>query len=69
MIKIMQIKLQIGIRGRGGENMPRLVNSELEEYFNKTNDVKTKLNEVLYNHYTQCYFLSKTGSIKGKNSG
>lgn len=46
--------------------MPRLVNSELEEYFNKTNDVKTKLNEVLYNHYTQCYFLSKTGSIKGK---
>lgn len=46
--------------------MPRLVNSELEEYFNKTNDVKMKLNEVLYNHYTQCYFLSKTGSIKGK---
>ena len=54
MIKIMQIKLQIGIRE---ENMPRLVNSELEEYFNKTNDVKTKLNEVLYNHYTQCYFI------------
>ncbi|HCT2666090.1 TPA: hypothetical protein OTS15_000876 [Staphylococcus aureus] len=48
--------------------MPRLVNSELEEYFNKTNDVKTKLNEVLYNHYTQCYFLSKTGSIKGKTA-
>ena len=56
MIKIMQIKLQIGIRE---ENMPRLVNSELEEYFNKTNDVKTKLNEVLYNHYTQCYFYLK----------
>ena len=48
--------------------MPRLVNSELEEYFNKTNDVKTKLNEVLYNHYTQCYFLSKTGSIKTADS-
>ncbi|MCY1628260.1 T7SS effector LXG polymorphic toxin [Staphylococcus pettenkoferi] len=46
--------------------MPRLVNSELEEYLNKTNDIKTKLNEALYNHYTECYFLSKTGSIKGE---
>ncbi|MCG2025733.1 T7SS effector LXG polymorphic toxin [Staphylococcus epidermidis] len=46
--------------------MPRLVNSELEEYLSKTNDIKTKLNDALYNHYTECYFLSKTGSIKGE---
>lgn len=45
--------------------MTRLINSELEDYLENTSDMKSQLNEALYNHYTQCNTLSKTGSIKG----
>ena len=44
--------------------MTRLINSELEDYLENTSDMKSQLNEALYNHYTQCNTLSKTGSIK-----
>lgn len=46
--------------------MPRLVNSEINDYLEKTSAMKEKLNEALYDHYTECKFLSKTSSIKGE---
>ncbi|MCD8820508.1 hypothetical protein BUZ15_08790 [Staphylococcus gallinarum] len=46
--------------------MPRLVSSEINDYLEKTSSVKEKLNEALYDHYTECKFLSRTSSIKGE---
>ena len=44
--------------------MPRLVSSEINDYLEKTSSVKEKLNEALYDHYTECKFCREQVVLK-----